>query len=874
MNESNKVKGVRKRKVNLIQEENLELNQITNKDGKLNVDAKSNVEAKREYNLISFLDDISILVAELETIGNKGYENHKFRDIQFKIETEWVDKIKEKINEPNLLNHKLTTIIYKAFESLEIFSKNKKQIHKNFPTLEDSIINIDSIIISFSKLMTYLGNKKTKTGYNYLSGIIGKSIISHIFYKNEIQNNENSSYLEDYNTWLKKNNIDDIKFVLLGDILIERFIDIEMVTRTYNIEDEKSYLDLNKTYIEDLANTLIISPPSLPMVCKPNVWSDEKFGGFLKNRYQKREIITGSTFKHGHKIENREKLYNAINYLNKIRFGVNNEFLNYLNNNGKFLIDYLISEELNLIPETDRNYNKKLNSIKLKINMTLNIAKIFSKIPFYLTTNSDWRGRIYTNSFFLTYQGSDISNCLIQFWEGESLSKQGLEYLFIYGANSYNENGINKKSNFERINWVNKNYNKILEMDKDYILKAESPFVFANFCLIMNKLHLNPNEKVFTPIFLDATCSGIQHFAGLLQDFELGSRVNLIPQENTDEVGDIYSFILEPLNEAINNYGKENIEFSHFTNLNFTRKILKLSIMTKIYNVTIFGMKEQLKSNFEKSILNTGSSIFNPNSSILDFTTQLEQQLPKIENVEGENKKIFYKAPCKNGFVYLSNRDIYKIAQIINDKIFILFPSLKEIYDYLIQISKFLTISKLPLTWTTPAGLQITQHYLKSDVYKTSIKSGQVGKTIVLRKTNKDKKDNNKQRQAIIPNIIHSLDASHLINIINTAIDINLNPIITIHDCFGTHPNKMGNLHQLVLKEFIFLYTNEDFLKKFHMQIIESIKDNNYIIYTSTYEGKEEQYILIDDDKLIIPELPEKGTLNLDSISKSKYLIT
>jgi len=46
----------------------------------------------------------------------------------------------------------------------------------------------------------------------------------------------------------------------------------------------------------------------------------------------------------------------------------------------------------------------------------------------------------------------------------------------------------------------------------------------------MKELDKNPDYLVKLPVFLDATCSGIQHFAALLQDFELGSKVNLIPQ--------------------------------------------------------------------------------------------------------------------------------------------------------------------------------------------------------------------------------------------------------------------------------------------------------------------------------------------------------
>lgn len=80
-----------------------------------------------------------------------------------------------------------------------------------------------------------------------------------------------------------------------------------------------------------------------------------------------------------------------------------------------------------------------------------------------------------------------------------------------------------------------------------------------------------------------------------MRDLELGSKVNLIPQ--TDIVGDIYSNIMEPLNKAINRFGLNNIEYASLSLVKFNRKIIKTSIMTKVYNVTNYGIAQQLKAN-------------------------------------------------------------------------------------------------------------------------------------------------------------------------------------------------------------------------------------------------------------------------------------
>jgi DNA-directed RNA polymerase len=61
----------------------------------------------------------------------------------------------------------------------------------------------------------------------------------------------------------------------------------------------------------------------------------------------------------------------------------------------------------------------------------------------------------------------------------------------------------------------------------------------------------------------------------------------LIPQKPSDKVGDIYSLILVDLNKAINEFGINNPEDGKFIQLRLTRKIIKQSIVTKVYNVTV-----------------------------------------------------------------------------------------------------------------------------------------------------------------------------------------------------------------------------------------------------------------------------------------------
>lgn len=131
--------------------------------------------------------------------------------------------------------------------------------------------------------------------------------------------------------------------------------------------------------------------------------------------------------------------------------------------------------------------------------------------------------------------------------------------------------------------------------------------------------------------------------------------------------------------------------------------------------------------------------------------------------------------------------------------------------------------------------------------------------------------DKKKQSQAIIPNIIHSLDATHLINLINYVDDQNFMPVVTVHDCFGNLPNKTVELEYLVKKEFILLYTQDQFLERFHQRIIETIKDNQY----NLIEDDNNNYIIYHNKKLVIPKTtPKLGKLDLQKITDSKHMIT
>jgi len=148
------------------------------------------------------------------------------------------------------------------------------------------------------------------------------------------------------------------------------------------------------------------------MISLPEKWSYTKYGGYLNNSIEKNDLISGLGTNNSHKVKSLKNLYNAINYLSSIKLRVNTEVLDFILKNKDIIFN---------------DYYKTINTEKIKDKIlrdfvTLEKAKTFYNIPFYLNAFADWRGRIYTHSYYLSYQGSDLSLALIYFDEGQYIS--------------------------------------------------------------------------------------------------------------------------------------------------------------------------------------------------------------------------------------------------------------------------------------------------------------------------------------------------------------------------------------------------------------------------------------------------------------------
>lgn len=159
--------------------------------------------------------------------------------------------------------------------------------------------------------------------------------------------------------------------------------------------------------------------------------------------------------------------------------------------------------------------------------------------------------------------------------------------------------------------------------------------------------------------------------------------------------------------------------------------------------------------------------------------------------------------------------------------------------------------------------MKIIQKYNLSKEHKLSITIGGKKQTIVLR-LKLDQVDARKQANAIIPNVIHSLDASHLHIVVGQLKSHNINEFLSVHDCFGAHPNNIKVMSELVRVSFANLYSSPHYIDTFHEDVIKNVSDYYEVL---------DDVILFKGKKIKIPAKPSRGKLELNSALDCIYMI-
>nr|QCQ69090.1 DNA-dependent RNA polymerase [Powellomyces hirtus] len=404
---------------------------------------------------------------------------------------------------------------------------------------------------------------------------------------------------------------------------------------------------------------------------------------------------------------------------------------------------------------------------------------------------ADFRGRLYPNCSFLSYQGNQLYAAMLELFEGEALTEEGVRYFLIYGANVY---GLDKLSFKERYDWVLENASLILNLDMDFIRGAADVISFVNFALNFRKWYTNPTAKIHMFINQDATCSGLQHIASLLADQNLAQNVNVTGE--AENAGDVYQDIANKV-ASVPMPGV-------LAYLDITRSLVKRPVMTLPYGVTKLGMADQIKG----------------------------RALAKIT----KDKEVLFIFPAKAGTpaaflhsagnVALTPQDISNLVKVLWDTINTSYVAIYELKEAVQGLARVMTKLNAPIAWVAPSGLNITQHYLQSTEDRIVTYQGGKRTKFVVHNYEKDTFNASKQANSLMPNFVHSFDSSLVVKLLAST-EFN---VITIHDCFGCHPNHMGLLRQIIFTVFADMYLTKNHLQEFFDHNIRHLKESGVTI--------------------------------------------
>jgi len=120
------------------------------------------------------------------------------------------------------------------------------------------------------------------------------------------------------------------------------------------------------------------------------------------------------------------------------------------------------------------------------------------------------------------------------------------------------------------------------------------------------------------------------------------------------------------------------------------------------------------------------------------------------------------------------------------------------------------------MTWRTPTGFWVQHDY--QDFTDSKCRLNACGVVQVLVRDWNEGTRAHAMQNAISPNFVHALDASHLTMVAN-AMQQDVLSMVAIHDSFGTHPCDVDRMHVHIRTEFVRLYSRPNLLAEFLWEV-------------------------------------------------------
>jgi DNA-directed RNA polymerase len=506
-------------------------------------------------------------------------------------------------------------------------------------------------------------------------------------------------------------------------------------------------------------------------------------------------------------------LFGALNKLTAQGWLVNQPVLEVLEY-------YIQNKEL----DSPVNYSAELDerrraSKTIETESVATVAAQFRDRVFYHLYNVDFRSRVYPNTSWLHEQGSDTAKGMLLLAEGSPLGENGLYWLYVHVANcmgqdklplddraSYTESKLEELLSYAENPTVNTGW---FNTDKPWSTLA------AAFELKLISMFDGPVEDFVSqlPVFIDGTVSGTQHLVAMSKDEELASYVNLVP---TDRPGDLYAkvaeLVWEKINKLINDLpGDVKDEFDRIYRESQTLEEAYLRAPYPSQEKTDAWQELARWQNHNRAIREQLFPVF------WSRVTDLKERRKVVKRVSmtlgygvtryGASQQIIDDAPSVSDYIGTGERLWYaKLGHLIFDVCRTELKGPGRMLSLFEELAERANQKEEYLAWTVPVtNFPVVQQYKKPEIKRTKLKYANTELKVQLESWIDASLNPSAQRAGASPNIVHSLDAAHLVSVVATT----NYPTAVIHDSFGCTAGNMEHLFQHVRVKFVELYQTD-----------------------------------------------------------------
>lgn len=458
-----------------------------------------------------------------------------------------------------------------------------------------------------------------------------------------------------------------------------------------------------------------------------------------------------------------------------------------------------------------RRAKKKLKGAEVErdeADEDIRTAERLRGAPFYAPMYCDFRGRVYPKPHFHN-QREDYVRALFLFDRGQSIGSD-LQWLRVHTANCLGKGfddiylarglfgighmGIDKRDFFARKTWTlaeEQLIERVAKGESEEWLNADTPFQFLAACMELYAANTHgPDYRTHLPISFDATCSGLQHLCAMTRDEVGGALVNLVPMPAPygllPEYGqprDIYGAVAYKVAALA-----RDDHLLRGLNIRIDRGLIKRPVMTFFYGATRYGMGDQIEEEIGT-----------------------EEQM--AEQIEGE---------AANRGQLLTWKVSRHLVDLVLEAIEDVVPKATEVQKFLKSCARVLAKKGKLLKWETPSGFPFCNRYHD---YKTKRVRAVLHGTVAKPTVAVDYLPTIRAKKAVIsvaPNVVHALDAAHLVRTVNACVRAGIVDIMTVHDCFACLTPKAEQFRRIIREEFVRMYAEHDPLEEIRESVLRS----------------------------------------------------